>query len=138
MTTPTYILPRDRDRLVAFIDRLPKARKFTAKVEPYKRKRTNPQNNALWGVAYPVIRQATGNEPDDLHNLFCGEYFGWVEADVLGKKKMKPRRTTTRDESGKKDVISTADFADFYTFIQMKAAEFGIDVPSPGELEGVQ
>lgn len=133
MTDQVFILPIGKPALLAFIDRLPMARKWKVTVALYKATRSNAQNNSLWGVAYPAIREATGNEAQDLHDLFCGEYFGWVETEVLGKRKMKPRRTTTTDEHGKRNVISTADFSDFYLAVQMKAAEFGIDVPSPSE-----
>lgn len=49
----------------------------------------------------------------------------------MGRIKMKPFRTTTRDDKGKRDVISTLEMADFYAFIQRKSAENGFDVPDP-------
>ena len=133
MTQQTFILPHGKEALMAFIDRLPMARKWKVVVDLYKKTRSNEQNRSLFGVAYKAIREATGNEVDDLHTLFCGEFFGWVECDVLGKRKMKPSRTTTTNEAGKREVISTLEFMDFYAMVQMKAAEFGIDVPSPNE-----
>lgn len=131
MSETSYILPDEKPLLLSYLDRLPSARKWKVSVKLYRRTRTDDQNKALWGVAYKTIREATGNDVEDLHTLFCGEYFGWVETEVLGKRKMKPARTTTTDENGKRDVLSTVDFADFYTFIQAKASEFGIDVPDP-------
>ena len=130
-----FILPHGKGHLLAFLDRLPTEKKWRVTVGPYRKRRSLEQNSALWGVAYPAIREATGNDAEDLHTMFCGEYFGWVESEVLGKKKMKPRRTTTRDENGKRNLISTADFMDFYSFVQQKAAEFGIYVPDPNEQE---
>lgn len=137
MTQQIFILPKDKAVLSTFIDRLPMARKWKVTVDAYRRTRSNPQNNALWGVAYPAIKDATGNDPEDLHTMFCGDFFGWVEYDVLGQRKKKPRRTTTTDESGKRSVLTTLEFMDFYEHIQRKCAEFGVYVPSPGELEAV-
>jgi len=133
MPDQVFILPAGKAALAAFLDRLPMKQRWKVTVALFKHTRSNAQNNALWGVAYPAIRVATGNDLHDLHDLFCGEYYGWVETVVLSKRRMKPRRTTTTNELGKRDVISTADFSDFYLAVQMKAAEFGIDVPAPNE-----
>lgn len=133
MKEQSFILPHGKKALLALLDTLPMARKWRVTVKLYRRQRSNEQNNALWGVAYPAIRMATGNEADDLHTYFCGEYWGWVEVGVLDQVKRKPRRTTTRDESGSRNVISTVDFADFYLFIQQRCASVGVNVPDPNE-----
>lgn len=93
--------------------------------------RTDLQNSALWGVAYKAIREASGNDPDDMHEYFCGEWFGWVEKEVFGAIKKKPRRTTTHNESGERNVMPVDDFCNFYAFIQQRMAEHGIFVPDP-------
>ena len=133
MTAQTFILPTGKAALLDFIERLPMARKWKVVVSLYRKTRSNAQNNALWGVAYPTIRESTGNEAEDLHTTFCGEYFGWVDYVVMGHRRKRPRRTTTTDENGKRDVISTADFMDFYANVQRISAEFGVYVPDPGE-----
>lgn len=104
---------------------------LTVKAARRVKERTSPQNAALWGVAYPAIRADTGNDLDDIHIAMCGSYFGWVEYEVLGQRKRKPRRTTTTDENGKRDVLSTIHFSDFWDHVQRAAAEYGIDVPDP-------
>jgi hypothetical protein len=114
-----------------FIDSLSDAETWEVTVKKYKRDRSDAQNSALWGLAYKIMAEETGNDPDDLHVYFCGEFFGWREVDVLGKKKVKPRRTTTRDENGKRDVIKTSEFSDFFNTIQRRAAEIGIYIPDP-------
>ena len=96
-----------------------------------KATRSSAQNRALWGVAYKALREQTGNEAPELHKYFCGEYFGWVVGEVFGMAKKDPRRTTTHDDDGRRDTISKAEFADFYAFIQQRAAENGFDVPDP-------
>lgn len=101
----------------------------------YVKKRTDEQNSALWGVAYPPIMNHMGlsgeREREELHEYWLGEYFGWVEYKIMGQRKKRPRRTTTTDENGRKDKLTTAEFAKFYDFIQRRAATFGIFVPDP-------
>lgn len=112
------------------------AKAWRVKVEEHKRKRSDSQNAALWGVAYKTLRDETGNDPEDMHRYFCGEFYGWVEYEIFGQTRKKPRRTTTTDENGKRNVISTTDFMDFYAFIQQRAAEtVGVYVPDPNEVE---
>lgn len=119
-------------RLARTLDRA-KAWRVTA--EEHKRRRSDSQNSALWGVAYKVLRDETGNDPEDMHRYFCGEFYGWVEYEIFGQTRKKPRRTTTTDENGKRNVISTTDFMDFYAFIQQRAAEtVGVYVPDPNEV----
>lgn len=94
--------------------------------------RSEDQNEALWAVAYKTLRDATGNDPDDLHAYFCGEFFGWVEYEIMGQRRKRPRRTTTKDEHGKRDVIDTMSFSNFYNFIQQRSAEtVGVNIPDP-------
>jgi hypothetical protein len=126
---------RDLTKVVTFLSTLSPKKAWSLKVNEYHRDRTNPQNSALWGCAYKAIEESTGNEKDDLHDVFCGMYFGWKEETVVGHRKRKPVRTTTTDENGHRDVISTMDLKQFYEFIQRKAAELlGVYVPDPDPL----
>jgi hypothetical protein len=68
---------------------------------------------------------------DDLHQAFCGKKFGWVDVEVMGEIRRRPRRTTTTNDQGERDVLSTTEFADFWFMVQRIAAECGIDVPDP-------
>jgi hypothetical protein len=121
------------ERIGRYLSVLPQDKAYLVRVETFKKARSDPQNNALWGVAYKPIRDATGNDNESLHNYFCGEYFGWV--DVLDRPQSKPRRTTTTDESGKRSVLTTTEFMDFYAFVQQRAAEVcGVYVPDPNEV----
>jgi hypothetical protein len=141
MTAARFILPADRPRdeilarMVRFVHQLDAAKAWEWTCAPYKRKRSVSQNNALFGVAYPPIMEHCGlrgeRDREDLHSYFCGEFWGWVEYDLLGKRKHRPKRTTTTNEDGKRDVISTTEFMDFYAFVQQRAAEQGILVPDP-------
>lgn len=134
----TYILRPDRTRdgvlrhLIDELHALPVDAPWQIEIKRHRKSRTEDQNAALWGVAYRVIREHTGNDADDLHTYFCGEYFGWVTANVFGQMRRVPRRTTTKAEDGKRAVMTTIEFADFYSFIQQRCAETqGINVPDP-------
>lgn len=135
MREQTFILRRgvrNFTKLMTFLSVLDVTKEFQVTIGPVKKERSDLQNRALWGCAYKTLRDATGNDPDDLHTYFCGEYFGWVEYDVLGQTRKRPRRSTTKDEHGKRDVISTIHLQDFYGFIQQRAAEtVGVYVPDP-------
>lgn len=90
------------------------------------------QRGALWGVAYKILSDETGNDMEDLHLYFCGEYFGWKTVNVMGNPRKTPLRTTTRGENGKRDVISTIDLAKLYEFIQQRSAQtVGVVIPDP-------
>lgn len=133
-----FILPADREwdnvlsKALAFVAQLDHSKPHLLKVERWRRERSDLQNRALFGVAYKTLRDETGNDVDDLHTYFCGEFFGWKDYEVMGAMRRKPIRTTTRDENGKRDVISTQMLSDFYGFIQQRAAEtVGVYVPDP-------
>jgi hypothetical protein len=106
-------------------------------VEIYRprKEKTPSQNATLFGVAYPVIMDALGYsgnaEKEFLHEAFCGDFFGWKLTEIMGKTKRRPVRTTTTNEFGKRDLISTIEMARFYEFVQRQAAEYGVIVPDP-------
>lgn len=137
MKEQTFILDRsvtrNLTRLLAFLSALPMDKAWKITVAEHRKTRSNEQNNALWGVAYVAIHEASGNDPEDMHEYFCGEYFGWVERSMFGQRKKRPRRTTTTDASGRRSVLTTIEFMDFYAFIQRRMAEHGIYVPDPNE-----
>ena len=117
--------------LVAFIRKLPKDKPYKIEVKRYIKERTSAQNRALFGVAYPPLSQETGFTPDELHNAFCRRYFGTVDADLCGVLLVKPLRTTTKDENGKRDVIDAATFSKFYEMVKQVGAEAGVFIPDP-------
>lgn len=123
---------------VGFLKRLPADKSWVVKVEPFVKRRSDKQRGSLFGVAYGAIMEAMGlrgsRDKEDLHEFFCGEYFGWTEATPLMKS--RPVRTTTKNERGEKDEISTVTALDMYAFIQQRAAENGIDVPDPDPMWG--
>ena len=120
--------------LHAFIDKLPATRSYQVEVKEYRKERTDPQNHALFGVAYPALERETGFTKDELHEAFCKRFFGTVEKEFGGQVISKPYRTTTTGPDGRRDVIGTAEFAKFYDMVQQVGAECGVYVPDPDPL----
>lgn len=116
--------------LHAFVDRLPESKSWVLVVTEYHKPRSDQQRKALFAAAYKPIMEHMGlrgeRDKEDLHAFWCGEYWGWHP-----QLRNKPLRTTTRNERGERDEISTVDALDFYAFIQQRAAMQGIDVPDP-------
>lgn len=137
MSAETYELHSghaDRARICAnlhaFIDRLPESQSWQISIEQYRKKRSDKQRKSLFGLAYKKIMDHMGlrgsRDKDDLHAFWCGEYWGWHPT-----LHNKPLRTTTTNERGERDVITTLAALELYEFIQQRAAEQGIDVPDP-------
>lgn len=130
--------PETRERavqsLIAAILRYLPGQRLEVRVRRMRRQRSDLQNRALWGCAYKALTEQTGNDPEDLHTYFCGERWGWKAVKVMDQVKRVPVRTTTRDEDGNRDVLGTLDMAEFYDFIQRRAAAVGYDVPDPDPL----
>jgi len=122
---------RNFTRLVSFLSAIPAEQEFVVTIGPVKKERSNPQNNALYGVAYKALSEFTGYTAPELHEMFLRSYFGEVKKDLFGTVLVKPRRTTTTDEDGKRSVLSTVEFKAFYEHIQQKGAEIGCYVPDP-------
>lgn len=116
-----------------FIDRLPEDKSWVVTVAPFVKKRSSKQRSSLFGVAYGAIMESMGmrgtKDKEDLHQFWCEEYFGFIEA--TGVSPRKPVRTTTKNEAGEDDEISTLQALDMYAFIQQRCAENGIDCPDP-------
>lgn len=118
-------------RIAAFLLRLPADKAWELLPRPFKRTRTERQNNAMWGVAYKTLSDYTGYSEPEIHELMCRGHFGEVEDEALGMKRIRPRRTTTTNERGERDVLSRAAMSEFYAFVVQKAAEIGCYIEDP-------
>lgn len=125
MTETSFILPHSKPALLAFLDRLPAEKKWRVTVGQYRKRRSGAQNRYLWGVAYKTLQDATGQPAEDWHEYMLGEYHGWEEYEMFGKRKIRPIKRSSK--------LSTMEFMDFVEFIQMRAAEHGIYIPDPNE-----
>lgn len=129
----TIILPRceqgrDLTKIVAFLSALPRNKPWRVRVDELKGSRTDSQNNALFGVAYPPLCAELGCTPEQLHKEMCCQFFG-VKHTVFGDR--EPVRTTTTDHEGKRDVMPYDAFSNFYAKVQQFGAENEVWVPDP-------
>lgn len=125
---------RDLTPVVAFLSKLSLMRRWKVTVCQFQKERTDPQNNALWGVAYEKLAKFTGHTPQELHNSFMRAYFGEIEVEVMGKIEVRPFRTTTHDQNGQHSIMPVEDFSELYELIQCKAAEIGCHISDPDPL----
>jgi hypothetical protein len=113
-------------------------RAWQVTIEPVKVTRTIQQNRYLNGVAYKLISDKTGYERDEIHEYFLGLFFGWKTKRVPRKpsnpkgEESVPVRSTTTNESGEHDVLSTEDFWKYVEFLQRFAAQkLQLIIPDP-------
>lgn len=117
----------ERDRYVAFLEVQPLP--LDVQCEPWKQPRTLPQNAYLWAAVYAPLTERAGFSPEEWHEHFCGEHFGWLHSvKPSGESVSVPKRTTTRNEHGKRDVLKGKAFADFVTFVESECAKRGVFV----------
>jgi hypothetical protein len=134
MTAQNFVLPptgRERiaDNLRAFVLAALPGKKLRVEVCEFRKRRSQDQNAALWGIAYKTLSDATGNDPDDLHTYFLGEWAGWEVVSVMGQKRRVPKRRSSK--------LTTTEFGDFYAFIQRRSAEtVGVFIPDPDPMHG--
>lgn len=138
----TLHIPKDRRELAAarvqrFVMECLPGKALEVIVRQRKSERSSPQNRYLHGVAYKILADATGYEVEDIAEYLLGTHFGWVTvkcpktpSNPNGCKDV-PRRTTTKNEDGKRDVLKWDAFGDYVAWIQRFAAKKGIHIPDP-------
>jgi hypothetical protein len=122
------------ERIAAYLVRLDATKPWQLIVGPWKKERTLRQNNAMFGVAYKTLGDFMGHTEVELHDVMLRLYFGEVHSEVMGVRTVKPKRTTTTNEDGERDVLSRDDMSRFYNFIVQKAAEAGCYIEDPNPL----
>jgi hypothetical protein len=126
----TFLLPRllsresQVDAILNRIMTLPAERGYRVEIHEQSARRSEAQNNYLWGVVYPAIcRHLEGWESGDVHEYCLGEHFGWETVEGFGRKRIRPIRRSSR--------LSKMEFVDYIGFIQRSMAERGIIIPDP-------
>jgi hypothetical protein len=120
------------DRLMRYFSR-EDAKVLDAQLKPYKPPKTRKQEKALFGHAYVILENELGASKEDFHDHFCKKFFGQTEI-LAGKKVIgyRPIRTTTRDEDGLINPVSSKVMAQFFERVQIESAsEFGVIIPDP-------
>ena len=123
----SFILPQGRPSLESFLKTLDPNKRYEVSIKEYKRERSLEHNAFHWTAVINPIADFIGDSPEETHRTLCGEYFGWVD-NKLGRP--KPRRTTTHNEEGKRDVLNWEQMSNFVHYCQTVAAELGVQLPS--------
>ena len=123
-------------RLVAFAE----ARHgypLNVEVSEWKPTRSSEQNAYLFGVCYRLLADAKGYDVADIHEWMLGQFYGWKD-ETCPKTPHNPQgirsvpiRTTTRDESGNRSVMTSAQFSEFVAMVQRIGAQAGVFIPDP-------
>lgn len=101
-------------------------------VRPWTKRRTDLQNRTL-RYGEKIVADELGYTTDEVHHEVCCLYFGSEQYKRIdGVTDKRPVRTTTTNEEGERDPISTRDCASMFDFLQGWAMnEFGIHIPDP-------
>lgn len=143
MTAQSFVIPSANrepiaDRMREFVITAFPGKQLTVTVERKVNKRSDPQNNYLFGVCYPAISSAMGYDTAELHEWVCGTFFGWVDRKCPKTPRNPegvesvPFRTTTRNQFGKRDVMTSEAFGRLLdTVVFRAAAQCGAFIPEP-------
>lgn len=94
--------------------------------------RTLPKNKYLWDVVYPTIARDTGHTVEDLHEIFKTKFL------PIGKvlwNKATGQFVEAATIGGSTAELSPIEFAEYIEKICAMAAQIGIYVPKPNEVE---
>jgi hypothetical protein len=118
-----------RENARQYIDGLDPNRKWRIEIAEYRQRRSLDQNAYIHAVPLKIISEHTGYSMDEIKEYLCGEFTGWEEHEVFGKKKVRPRLTTSQ--------MNTKQMTDFIEWMQWFASStLNLRIPSPNEYEG--
>lgn len=121
----TFILPHGQQALLDALAQIDPNKRVKVTVDAYKRSRSLGMNAAHWAGVITPLAEFIGDSPEEVHRDLCGLYWGWVETQWGGRK---PKRTTTHNEAGEKDVLDWEKMSNFMHFCKAKAAEIGAPI----------
>lgn len=95
-------------------------------VERHSAKRSNNLNAYYWGVVVKTISEATGYEPEEVHELLASKFLPPREV-VIGGERVTVRASTSK--------LPTVDFMAYLEDCKRFAAVHleGLYIPEPGE-----
>ncbi len=132
MDAPSIILPsclsgeKIITRITQVLASLDMDSAWRVEIHEHKPTRSTQQNRYLWGAVYPTILKDGGEAfrgwtPEELHESFLGDHFGWEVRNFFGRKKYVPKRRSAR--------LNKQEFADFIDHIQRRMAAVGVFIP---------
>jgi hypothetical protein len=106
---------------------------FEVECKKWRKPRTLTANAYLWAYVYGPAKAVLGFSEEEWHEYWCIEYFGGVPYMRLdGTEGQRPKRTTTKNEQGDKDVLKGDQFNDFLTFVEEGFASRGVFIERKG------
>lgn len=123
--------PTDRERIAGnvatFLSALPDTEAWEIAIARAPKRRSRQANAFMWAALYAPLVHSAGFTPDEWHEYFLGGFFGW--RDVVkpgGRKESVPKRSTTKNERGERDVLDPKTFDAFLLYVQSEAAQYGV------------
>lgn len=101
-----------------------KEKRVVVAVRRVRHQRSNEANRYYWGVVVPLIAEELGYEKQEMHEVLAMHFLRIEDCPITGA----PRRKRSPD-------TDTAEFAAYVDSCIRLAAEHGIRVPSPNEVE---
>ena len=92
-----------------------------------KKARSLKANAYLWGVVYRTIAEWSGHDEDELHEVFKGMFLPARELMFPTGEAVEARGSTK--------VLDSFAFAEYVSKVKLWAAEQGVHVPEPDEME---
>lgn len=111
----------DRARFVRWVNKFALTKPVQFTIELYRKRRSVSQNALMWIWLHEIATE-TGNDADDLHDLFKRKYLLPDEKEILGEVHQV---YTTR-------TLSTVEFTEYLTRIEaFMATGYGITLTQP-------
>ena len=76
--------PAKRDRVVAWLGKVPIDEVHELSLRPYKQTRSQQQNARYW-LLLTKIAEHTGHDKDELHEMFKAKFLGAGERELAGE-----------------------------------------------------
>ena len=92
-------------------------------IDKEKKKRSDSQNNYLWGVVYKVPADSLGWDIEDMHE-FCKLKFNIIHKKIRDNEVEVPGSTT---------ILTTTQFMEYTDKIKQFFAGYDIYIPDPDE-----
>lgn len=110
----------DREGLARLVTKL-EGKRIELVLRKHKTKRSNPQNRYLHGVVIPILAAHCGYDPEEMKEALKWRFL----------RKEDGRFPTVRSTAN----LSVEEMTEFIDHIHRLAAELGVYIPSPGDVE---
>ena len=115
-------VPDNRDAFIMDFQRN-EGRRLTVAVAREVRDRSNPQNKYYWGVVIKLLSDWAGYEPEEMHESLKDRFLAMPDA----RTGLRISHSTTK--------MTTNEFSEYIETVKRFAAENGINIPEPGQIE---